>query len=127
MREVVERLLNVFDSFPIVVNRVEADVPITSLHPPHIHHEATFENLCGALTIYLHNPFSFLLLMICNELFSLVFTGSKVRRILGRMSSFLTCPHTLAGGRKRSGNCNNCAGRTNRLRNKMGLTGRQRA
>ena len=54
--EVTEISFDVLDPALIVLNRVEADVPVASLHPPRICHEAAFTDFHGTLTICLNNP-----------------------------------------------------------------------
>ena len=52
--KVVKRLFNIFDPLLGVVDLVEVDVPITSLYPSYIRHEATLTDLRGILVIHLN-------------------------------------------------------------------------
>ena len=104
MREVFERFFNVFDPPPIVINWIEADVPVMLLYSPCICNKATLANLRSALAIHLNNLLSFLLLLIYSGLFHLVLTRSRVRKILGRIHSFLVYPRTLERGRSQWSN-----------------------
>ena len=77
MGEVDKISFDVLDLPLIVLNRVEADVPITLLHPPCSRHEAAFTDFHGALTIHLDNPLSLSLLLIFSGLFPLILMGRR--------------------------------------------------
>ena len=118
MGQIVKRFFNIFNPPPIVVDWVEAYIPIMSLYPPRISHEVALVDLHGALTIHLNNLLPFLLLLIYSWLLPLIFMGNRIQRILRRMNSFLTYPDTLAKeGSWLSGCRNNWMGWMSKLKN----------
>ena len=64
MRDVAKISFDVLDPPLKVLNRVEANVPVKSLHPLRAHHEAALTDFHDTLTVHLDNLLSFPLLAV---------------------------------------------------------------
>ena len=72
MGEVAKVLFHIHNPPLVVINWVEADVPIPSLYAPHICHKIPLADLNDILIISLDNPLSLSLLLVISGLFLFV-------------------------------------------------------